>query len=375
MQIPRVYDKLEDFFEPEKVLVVFGPRQVGKTTLIKSFLDRTKAKWRYETGDDTRIHEILGSMELAKIREFAKDYDVIALDEAQRIPNIGMALKIMVDNVPNIKIIATGSSSFELAGQIGEPLTGRKRTLSLFPISQLELRKFTSDFDLREQLSDILIFGSYPEILTAKSDDQKREKVEEITHSYLLKDILELEKVKSSKILLDLLRLLAFQIGNEVSLAELATKLGIDTKTVGRYLDLFEKAFVIINVRGFSGNLREEITRKSKYYFYDNGVRNSLIANFNKLELRNDIGALWENFVFIERLKKRSYEKISANTYFWRTWQQQEVDLVEERDGSIFGYEIKYSKTNQLPPPQWISAYPDSKFELINKDNFLDFVG
>lgn len=374
MQIPRIYEKLEDFFEPGKALVIFGPRQVGKTTLIKNFLNRTKEKWRYETGDDARLHEILGSMDRSKIKEFVKGYDIVALDEAQRIPNIGMALKLIVDDIPNIKIIATGSSSFELAGQVGEPLTGRKRTLSLFPISQLELRKFTNDIDLEDQLSSRLIFGSYPEIITADSNDKKREKVEEIAHSYLLKDILEFDRVKSSKILLDLLRLLAFQIGNEVSLSEIATKLGIDTKTVARYLDLFEKAFVLLNVRGFSGNLREEITKKSKYYFYDNGVRNALIANFNDLPLRNDIGALWENFVFMERFKKRSYTKKSANVYFWRTWQQQEVDIVEERDGNLFGYEVKYSSKKISAPLQWKENYPESKFRLVTKENYLDFV-
>lgn len=373
MKISRIYDKIEDFLEPSEVLVIYGPRQVGKTTLVKDFLARTEMKWRYENGDDTRIQE-LGALDFNAIQEFAKGYDIIAFDEAQRIPSIGMVLKIIVDNVPGIRLIATGSSSFELAGQIGEPLTGRKRTLPLFPISQLELGKTLNDFDLKEKLEQQLIYGNYPKVMTRKTNNLKREAAEEIAHSYLLKDILELEKVKSSKILLDLLRLLAFQIGNEVSLSELAQKIGIDTKTVARYLDLFEKSFVLLNVRGYSGNLRDEITQKSKYYFYDNGIRNALIANFNELPLRNDIGALWENFIFMERLKKRSYENISANVYFWRTWQQQEVDIVEERGGKLFGYEVKYADKKPKIPPQWKSAYPDASFEVISKDNYLKFV-
>jgi predicted AAA+ superfamily ATPase len=374
MNIPRKYADIGQYLEPNKVLVVFGPRQVGKTTLIKNFLSTTKFRWRYENGDDIRIQEVLSSKNIDTLREFAQGYDVIAIDEAQRIPDIGMTLKMMVDAIPGIRLIATGSSSFELAGQIGEPLTGRKRTLSLFPIAQLELKTLYNTYDLKEQLEERLVFGSYPNVVASETKDQKREIVEELTQSYLLKDILELERVKSSKILLDLLRLLAFQVGSEVSLNELSGKLGIDAKTVARYLDLFEKAFVLFNVRGYSRNLRNEITQKSKYYFFDTGVRNALISNFNPLFLRDDKGALFENFVFMERLKKREYEKIYANAYFWRTWEQQEIDLIEEREGRLFGYEMKFSDKSAKIPSQWTTAYPDASFEVITKDNFLDFV-
>jgi predicted AAA+ superfamily ATPase len=375
MKIPRKYD-IESSLEPNKVLVIFGPRQVGKTTLVKDFLLQTSFRNRYESGDDTRIHEILGSNDIQKIKEFCEGYDVIAIDEAQRIPNIGMALKIMVDNVPGIRVIATGSSSFELSGQIGEPLTGRKRTLTLFPLSQLELRAFLkNDFDLKGGIEERLIFGSYPEVVTRQSNAEKKEAIEELTHSYLLKDILELEKVKGSKTLLDLLRLIAFQIGSEVSLPELATKTGIDVKTVARYLDLFEKSFVLYNLRGFSRNLRNEVTKKSKYYFYDTGIRNALISNFNPISERNDIGALWENFIFMERMKKREYERIFANTFFWRTWEQQEIDIVEERDGKLFGYEIKWGSAEKVTsPPLWKKTYEDASYEVINRENFIPFV-
>ena len=198
--------------------------------------------------------------------------------------------------------------------------------------------------------------------------------LEEIVQSYLLKDILELEKVKSSKIILDILRLLAFQLGNEVSLTEIAQQIGIDYKTVARYLDLFEKSFIIFNLRGFNRNLRKEVTKKSKYYFYDNGIRNAVISNFNNLELRNDIGSLWENFIFIERLKKRSYSGIYANPYFWRTWDQNEIALVEERGGKLFGYEIKWPNKNVKPPGKWASTYSNSEFKVINRDNYLEFI-
>lgn len=354
--------------------MVFGPRQVGKTTLIKNFLARTRFKCRYENGDDIRIQEVLGSNNRTAIEEFAQGFDVIAIDEAQRIPGIGIALKIMADAIPGIQIIALGSSSFELAGQVGEPLTGRKRTLSLYPIAQTELGSLYNPFDLRGQLEERLVYGSYPEVVTSDTKERKRVVVEELTHSYLLKDILELERVKSSKILLDLLRLLVFQLGNEVSLFELAKQLDIDAKTVARYLDLFEKAFVLFNLRGYSGNLRNEVTRKSKYYFYDNGVRNAIIANFNGLSLRNDKGALFENFIFMERLKKRSYGDISANAYFWRTWEQQKIDLVEEREGKLFGFEVKFSDSSACVPTQWTEAYPEAAFEVITTENYLDFV-
>jgi predicted AAA+ superfamily ATPase len=375
MKIPRVYEQLEAYLEPNKVLAIFGPRQVGKTTLVVDFLARTKLRYRLESGDDARIYEALGQQNFDAIKQFCAGYDLIVIDEAQRIPNIGMGLKIMVDQIPGLRVIVTGSSSFELAGQIGEPLVGRKRTLLLFPLSQLELRKFVgNDFNLKNQLEERLIYGSYPVALTKETPRDKRIALEEVAHAYLLKDILELERVKGSKVLIDLLRLLAFQIGNEVSFAELATQVGIDTKTVARYLDLFEKTFILFNARGYQRNLRQEVSRKSKYYFYDNGIRNALISNFNPLALRDDVGALWENFIFMERLKKREYTNIYANVYFWRTWQQQEVDIVEEREGRLYGYEVKWGAKKVKSPKLWLETYQEASFEVVNQENYLDFV-
>lgn len=374
MKIPRFYQNLNDYLKPNKALIIFGPRQAGKTTLLNGFLKNCKLKYRLDSGDNIKIHHILGSNDFDVIKEYVQNYELIAIDEAQKIPNVGIGLKIITDQIKDIKIIATGSSSFELAGQLGEPLTGRKITLTLFPVSQLELNEIFNPFELKEKLEEYLIYGGYPEVVSTNNKKEKIDLLMEISQSYLLKDILELERVKSSKILLDLLRLLAFQIGSEVSLAEIAQQLGIDYKTVGRYIDLFEKAFVIYNLRGFSRNLRKEITKKSKYYFYDNGIRNAIISNFNQLSLRDDCGSLWENFLFIERLKKRSYEKIYANNYFWRTWDKKEIDLIEEKDGKLNGYEFKWGSKKIKPPQEWLNTYPESTFEIINKDNYLKFI-
>lgn len=374
MKIPRFYSSIEQFLIPGKALIIYGPRQVGKTTLIKDYLSGTGYKYKFDTGDDLRTQHTLGSQNVALLKEYVDGYQLLVIDEAQKIPNIDIGLKILLDHVPGLLIIATGSSSFELAGQVGEPLTGRKTTLTLYPISQLELVDMYSKYELKMQLENWLLFGGYPEVITTEDKKNKVRLLEELTHSYLIKDILELDKVKNSKSLLDLLRLVAFQIGKEVSHHELAKQIHLDTKTVARYLDLFEKAFVLYNVRGYSRNLRSEISKKSKYYFYDTGIRNAIITNFNTIDNRNDIGPLWENFLFIERMKKRSYMSIYANVYFWRTWEQQEVDIVEEREGTIFGYECKWGSKVVSAPLQWTGAYPDAHFELVTPENYLDFV-
>jgi hypothetical protein len=286
-----------------------------------------------------------------------------------------MALKIIVDQVPGIRVIATGSSSFELAGQIGEPLTGRKRTLTLYPIAQSELLGIHNRFELRERLEEYLVFGAYPEVIGAPTRAAKIETITEIAESYLLKDLLAFDRVRSSRNLLSLLQLLAFQVGSEVALNELATQLGMDAKTVQRYLDLLEKAFVIVRLGGFSRNLREEVTRKSKYYFLDNGIRNAVIRQFNGLDQRQDVGQLWESFLFAERLKHREYARIPANPYFWRTYNQQEIDLVEEREGNLFGYEFKWSPRKPVvAPAAFRAAYPRAEFAAITRENYVTFV-
>ncbi|OGK37330.1 hypothetical protein A3F03_04425 [Candidatus Roizmanbacteria bacterium RIFCSPHIGHO2_12_FULL_41_11] len=374
LNIQRFYENLGAYLKPNKVLVIYGPRQVGKTTLVKRFLEQCNLKYIYGNGGDAVVKEVFEDLNLSKISEYAKGYELVVIDEAQKIANIGESLKLLVDSVDNIKILVTGSSSFELSGQIGEPLTGRKIVLSLFPVSILELAKQRNSFDLKQILEQQLIYGSYPEVLTQESNKEKERIVREIVGSYLLRDILELDRVKGAKVLLDLLRLLAFQVGSEVSQTELGAQIGMDKKTVARYLDIFEQSFIIFNLRGYSRNLRDEIKEKSKYYFYDNGIRNAVISNFNPLAFRNDIGGLWENFLFMERMKKRLYLEIGANIFFWRTWGGQEIDLLEEREGSLFAYEFKYKKTKTKLPKKFLSAYPQSSFAVVNKENYLQFV-
>jgi predicted AAA+ superfamily ATPase len=372
--IQRIYS-LENLIKPQKVLVIYGPRRVGKTTLLNSFLSQTTLRYKLDSGDNIKTQQVLGSQDFSRIIEYASGYDLIALDEAQQIPKIGMGLKIIVDQIPDIMVIATGSSSFDLAGAIGEPLTGRKTTVILYPIAQLELLSMRNRHELRESLEDFLVFGAYPEVVTAKSRNEKIAILEEIVNSYLLKDILALDRIKGSMVLLDLLKLIAFQTGNQISLNELATQIRLDVKTVGRYIDIFEKAFVIKRVGGFSRNLRKEIVSKAKYYFLDNGIRNAVISQFNPLDSRNDIGALWENFIVTERIKKCAYKGIYGSTYFWRTYDGQELDWVEERESKLFGYELKWSeRKKEKPPKDWLKTYTNAEFRIINRENYLDFI-
>lgn len=372
--IRRFYDDLGNYLEAGKVLVLFGPRQAGKTTIIKHFIESENYKFRFATGDDLSVQQALGNNNLQQLKSFVQGYDLLVIDEAQNIPGVGLALKLLVDNVPGLKIIATGSSSFELAGQVGEPLTGRKRTLRLYPVSQLELLKADNSFNVKQLLGEYLVYGSYPAVLTAQSQQKKRELLEEYVNSYLLKDILALEKVKGSAVLLDLLRLLAFQVGGEVSHSELGRQLNLDNKTVARYLDLLEKGFVIFSLRGYSGNLRKEVTKKSKYYFYDVGIRNAIVANFNPLPLRNDSGQLWENFLAVERLKTQEYKNIYANNYFWRTWDKKEIDWIEEREGKLFGYEFKFTSDKSKHAESFVSSYPNAVIEAVNRENYQKFL-
>jgi len=373
--IARAYEPLDDYIVPNKVLVIHGPRRVGKTTLLEGYLSSTKLRYRYAIGDDVPTQQLLGSLDVDLITDYLEGFELFAIDEAQYVPNIGKALKIIVDQIPGIRVIATGSSSFELAGQIGEPLTGRKRTLTLFPIAHAELLSLYNRFDLRKSLSEYIVFGTYPEVVVADKRDQKIESIREIAGSYLLKDILAFERIKGSRKLWDLLRLLAFQIGSEVSHNELAVTLGVNVRTVQHYLDLLEKSFVILRLRGFSRNPRKEVIQKSKYYFYDNGIRNAVVAQFNRLDERNDVGQLWENFILMERVKYLTYTSEVANLHFWRTYSQQEIDLVEERGRRLDGYEFKWSLNKPpKPPKEWSRTYPQASYTVITPDNYQGFI-
>ena len=355
-------------------MIIYGPRRVGKTTLLNDYIKTQSEKRVYSsTGDDIELRKIIQSEKLKEILDFVRPFEVIAIDEAQFIPSIGLGAKMMIDAFPEKNIILTGSSSLDLSNKIGEPLTGRHFTLTLLPLSQGEIM-YGSRFELKTSLEDFLIYGSYPEVLNEPDIGRKRKILTELVSSYLFKDALTLEAVRSPDTLLDIAKCLAFQVGNEVSINEIARTAKTDAKTAAKYLDLLEKMFIIRRVRGFSRNLRNEISKKPKYYFLDNGVRNALISQFNPLSLRNDIGALWENFIFMELVKKTGIEEGYDNYYFWRTHTGQEIDIIKETNGSLTAIECKWSGTDGSEPPLWKKTYPDAHFEIIHKDNYLDFL-
>lgn len=372
--IGRVYEPLNEWIPEKRALLIYGPRRVGKTTLVEQFAKRCGLRYRLDSGDNIRVRELLGSNDFQSISDYVSGYELIIIDEAQNIEGIGQGLKILVDQHPEIKIIATGSSSFSIQQQVGEPLTGRKRELTLFPISLKELAVQNNRFDLDQQLDNILIYGLYPEVYTSGSQDDKVEYLDELVNSYLLKDILTLDNLKNSDKLLKIVSLLAFQVGSEVSVHELSQKVGLDVKTVDRYIDLLEKSFVVYKLKPFSKNLRNEIAKKSKYYFYDNGIRNAVIKQYNPLDLRNDHGQLWENFLMSERLKKIHYERMYSNRFFWRTYQQKEIDYIEEIEGKLFAYEFKFQKKKSKTPKEFIEAYNPVECKTIHRDNYFDFV-
>ncbi len=376
MKIPRILlDNLQKAITPGKVVVIYGPRQVGKTTLVNDLLPLLSLKFRLVNGDELMVRDVLSSQSRQRLGELIQDVDLLILDEAQRIENIGLNLKILVDSYPQARFIATGSASFDLANQIREPLTGRSITLNLFPVSYMELGRAFGRFEAKSQLERWLIWGGYPEIVSTESSARRETLLSELVGSYLYRDILELEGLKKAEKIVDLLRLLAFQIGKEVSLSELASSMGVHHTTVERYLDLLEKVFVIFKVRGFSRNLRNEITKNARYYFFDNGVRNSLIQNFNSLALRNDLGQLWENFLAIERRKANEYAGRHANTYFWRTHSQKEIDYIEERGGKLYGYEFKWQgEIKKSTRNAFLEVYPESEVSTITRDNFESFL-
>ncbi len=376
MDFKRI-QSIEKNISPKRVLIIYGPRRVGKTTMLQSYLDSSEVKRKYSdifysTGDDFSLRELFSSENRKNILDFANSYSLIAIDEAQFIPSIGLGIKMIIDAFPEKIIILTGSSSFDLSNKIGEPLTGRHFTLTLFPVSQKEIK--LSGFEIKNSLSDFLIFGSYPEVLMEKNKQKRVKILTELVSSYLFKDVLAIDKIRSSDLLLDIVKCLAFQVGSEVSLNEISKTVKTDVKTVGRYLNLLEKMFVIKKVRGFSRNLRNEISKKAKYYFVDNGIRNAVIGQFNELNMRDDIGALWENFIFMEMIKQSNINESFDMYYFWRTHTGQEIDVIKESGGNIFAYEIKWKNDKVKPPEEFINAYSNSDFQTINRENYLEFI-
>ncbi len=374
--IPRIIEKLitERLLHTTKSVVLYGPRQVGKTTLAHHILDQLTLKTLRIDADEKIYSDVLSSRDLNKIDQLIQGYEVLFIDEAQRVENIGINLKIIIDHHPEMKVLATGSSSFDLANKISEPLTGRIWSFHLFPISSEELLSQTTPFEYHRNLETYLLYGTYPELLSYPLEKDKIAYLQQISQASLYKDILEFAEIKHANKITKLLQLLAYQAGNEVSLSELGNSLELSKETVNRYIDLLEKSFVIFRLSGFNRNLRKEVSKMDKIYFYDLGIRNSLIGNFTPLHLRNDAGSLWENFLIIERMKYNHYHQLYRNTYFWRVYTGAEIDYIEEGEGNLHAYEFKWKSKSSRSGDSWLKAYPDAHFSVIHQENYLPFI-
>lgn len=358
-----------------RVILLYGARRVGKTTLVKQILTRyPDKKTRYINCDDLTNQRILGIQEALALKAFLGEQDLLVLDEAQNVPNIGKTLKILVDTYPEMQIIASGSSSFDLANKAAEPMTGRIYPFTLYPLSLQELAGNSGLIEIEPRLENLLRFGSYPDIIDNPEEDA-RLKLSELVSTYLYKDVIAYAGVKKATIISNLLRMIALQIGSEVSYNELAQQLGIDRKTVIVYIDILEQCFVIFRLTSFSRNLRNELSKSIKIYFYDTGVRNALLQAFNPLALRNDTGALWENFCISERLKFNHYNRRFVNPYFWRTRTQKEIDYLEESEGQLHGYEFKWNESRTLKAPKdFLEAYPGSTITQVDRTTYWRFL-
>jgi len=368
--LPAVLKKLL----PNKVVVISGARRTGKTVLLKEIIKSTDQPFLLLNGEDFNTSILLSTRSVENYRQLLGSRKYLFIDEAQKIPEIGSILKLMVDELPGLRIAVTGSSAFDLGNLTGEPLTGRKHTFSLFPLSEREFRQTESIKDQPDILKQRLVFGSYPELVNLEDSSDKKDYLNELVNSYLLKDILAYEGIRQSGKIFNLLRLLAFQAGNEVSYNELGKSLALSKNTIEKYLDLLSKVFVIHKLEGFSRNLRKEVTKSPKWYFYDNGIRNAIIASYQPVEMRNDNGQLWENYIIGERIKFQHFKHQLTNNYFWRTYDRQEIDWIEENDGNINGYEFKWSDTRVKAPGAWRNAYPEAGFTLINKANYSNWL-
>lgn len=354
-----------------KTIIVTGPRQVGKTTLLKKVL--ADHNFLFLDGDDPFVRTQLTNPNTKEIEAIIGNARIVFIDEAQRIENIGITAKIIHDQFKDVQLLMSGSSAFELRNHTNESLTGRKWEYYLYPVSYEELEKSTNSLNARRQLENRLIYGFYPDVIN--NPGEERNILNEITQSYLFKDILAYGNIKKPEVLEKILRALAFQVGSEVSYNEIAQLVGVDKKTVANYIHLLTLSYVIFPLTSFSRNLRNEIKTNQKIYFYDNGIRNALIQNFNPIELRNDVGALWENFLIIERLKRNHYHRIFTNIYFWRTKQQQEIDYVEERDGVISGFEFKWNAKAKITLPKNFTTTYNAQVAIVTSENFREFVG
>jgi uncharacterized protein len=357
-----------------KVFVLFGARRVGKTFFLNQLLAASNQPFLWLNGEDMEIQKQLEIRSTSNYQRLIANNEILIVDEAQVIPEIGLILKLMVDTFPNLIIIASGSSAFDLSNNLGEPLVGRAYWYTMFPLAQLELKKHENHLETVQNLEERLIFGSYPELINLETIDKKERYLRDLVNTYLLKDIINFEGIRNSNKIFDLLKLIAFQVGKEVSILEIGTQLGMSKNTVEKYLDLLEKVFILKKIKGYSKNLRKEVSKSSRWYFWDNGIRNAIIGNFKSINLRNDIGELWENYIISERLKKNTYDLSYVESYFWRTYDQQEIDYLESTFDSLNAFEIKWTTRNIKIPEAFRKTYPEASFEIITSDNYLEFI-
>jgi len=366
--------RIEKSLKPNRVAIILGARRVGKTILVNQIVNRFDGKTMTLNGEDFDTLALLENRSIANYRNLLGGIDLLAIDEAQHIPNIGAKLKLMVDEIPGIKIIVSGSSSFDLFNQSGEPLVGRSTPFHLTAFSQKEIAQTENLLETRQNLENRLIYGSYPDVVLMTGNEERKEYLKNIVDAYLLKDILMVDGIKNASKMKELLQLIALQMGSEVSYEELGRKLGMSKNTVEKYLDLLSKTFVIYRLSTFNRNLRKEVTKAGKWYFYDNGIRNSLIGATNSLALRQDVGALWESYLIGERIKKSLNENSPKEFYFWRTYDGQEIDLLEVSGDEISAFEFKWGDKTPDAPQAFSTAYPQATYQVVNRNNYLDFV-
>lgn len=374
-QIDRIlYNNVKQFLVPGKVNIIYGARRVGKTSLMKKIATERDTSYLWLEGELPDTHDLLTQKNIATYENLMRNYDLVIIDEAQEIPGIGKILKIMVDQFPSKRFMVSGSSAFDLNNEMGEPLVGRAYWHEMYPLSQMELNAYENLLETKRNIDDRLIYGSYPELYTMTGYEAKQRYLTELTNAYLLKDILNYDGIRNATKIMNLLQLIAYQLGKEVSLQELGRQLGMSKNTVEKYLDLLEKVYVIKKISGFSRNLRKEVTKMSRYYFWDCGIRNAIINDYRPILSRQDKGELWENYLMTERLKKIQYTQDRSRTYFWRTYDQQEIDSIETKNDTISAYEFKYGLGSAKIPKAFERAYPDASYEVINESNYLEYI-
>lgn len=366
--------KIEERLAPGKAVLIYGARRVGKTILLKEIFNKIEGKKMLLIGEDMDVQNMLQNRSVHHYRQLFEGMNLLAIDEAQSIPEIGSVIKLIIDEIPHIQVIATGSSSFDLLNKIGEPLVGRASQFLLTPFSIREIAQKQNGMELRQNLENRIVYGSYPEVVGMTSNTMKEEYLRDIVNAYLLKDILAIDGLRNTAKMNRLLQLVAFQIGSEVSYEELGKQLGMHRETVEKYLDLLSKVFVVYKLGAFSRNMRKEVSKAGKWYFYDNGIRNAIIGNFKDANSRMDMGKLWENFFITEKLKDNQNHLLHCQFHFWRTYDQQEIDLIEEKNEVINAYEMKWGKKLPKAPAGFMKTYTGADFNVVNPDNYLGFL-